>query len=145
MLLGGLTPADTSRADILIATRSGDGADGRLPTAVHDTAAVRIGHVVYLFGGGTAANTQSDEIVRVPAAGGSPAGVVGRLPAPSSDQAAAAIGGTAYIVGGYTGSRWLDTIVAYRPGHAARVVAHLPTPVGLQPKRTRVKLFLHSS
>jgi YVTN family beta-propeller protein len=128
MLLGGLTAADTSSADILVATRGGDRAAGRLPTAVHDTAAVRLGRAAYLFGGGTAANTQSDEIVRVPAAGGG-AGVVGRLPAPSSDQAAAAIGGTAYVVGGYTGSRWLDTIVAWRPGSLARVVAHLPFPL----------------
>ena len=55
--------------------------------------------------------------------------MAGRLPAPSSDQSAAAIAGTAYIVGGYTGSRWLDTIVAWRPGSAARVVARLPFAV----------------
>ena len=36
--------------------------------------------------------------------------------------------GTAYVIGGYTGSQWLDTIVAWRPGAAARVVAHLPSP-----------------
>ena len=58
-------------------------------------------------------------------AGGS-AAVVGRLPAPSSDQSAAVIGDTAYVVGGYTGTRWLDTIVAWRPGVQPRVVAHLP-------------------
>jgi DNA-binding beta-propeller fold protein YncE len=80
------------------------------------------------LGGGTNAGTQSDEIVRVPARGGN-ATVVGRLPAPSSDQAAAAIGGTAYVVGGYTGSRWLDTIVAWQPGARPRVVAHLPSPL----------------
>jgi hypothetical protein len=39
------------------------------------------------------------------------------------------MGGTAYVVGGYTGSRWLDTIVAWRPGLPARVVAHLPFPL----------------
>ena len=54
---------------------------------------------------------------------------MGRLPQPSSDQAAAQVGGTAYVVGGYTGSSWLDTIVAWRPGRPARVVAHLPSPV----------------
>jgi DNA-binding beta-propeller fold protein YncE len=64
----------------------------------------------------------------VPLAGGTPQ-PVGRLPAPSSDQAAAAVGSTAYVVGGYTGSRWLDTIVAWRPGSTARVVAHLPTAI----------------
>jgi DNA-binding beta-propeller fold protein YncE len=125
MLLGGLTAADTSRADIRLATAAGDRAAGTLPTAVHDTAAVRIGGSVYLFGGGTNSGTQSDAIVRVPADGGA-ATQVARLPAPSSDQSAAAVGGTAYVVGGYTGSRWLDTIVAYRPGSAPRVVAHLP-------------------
>ena len=128
MLLGGLTTADTSRADVLVTTPAADRAAGVLSTAVHDSAAARLGHAVYLFGGGTAANTQSDEIVRMPAAGGR-GRVVGRLPAPSSDQAAAAIGGTVYVVGGYTGSRWLDTIVAWRPGSTARAIAHLPTPL----------------
>src|SRR5207248_2086587 len=54
---------------------------------------------------------------------------IGHLPSGSSDQAAAGIGGTAYVVGGYTGTRWLDTIVAWKPGTKARVVAHLPQPV----------------
>lgn len=125
MLLGGLTAADSSRTDIRIAGPTGDRAAGRLPTALHDTAAVRLGRAVYLFGGGTGSNTQSDQILRVPLAGGA-AAVVAHLPAPSSDQAAAAVGATAYIVGGYTGSRWLDTIVAWQPGHQAHVVAQLP-------------------
>jgi YVTN family beta-propeller protein len=129
MLLGGLTAADISRNDVRVAGPAQDHAAGvALSTAVHDTAAVRIGDAVYLFGGGTNAGTQSDEIVRVPLGAGA-AATVGRLPAPSSDQAAAAIGGTAYVVGGYTGTRWLDTIVAWRPGSSARVVARLPYPV----------------
>ncbi len=127
LLLGGLTAADTSRADIRLATPAGDRAAGTLPLAVHDAAAVRLGDAVYLFGGGTA-TTQRDEIVRVPVAGGV-AKLAGRLPAPSSDQAAASIGDTAYVVGGYTGTRWLDTVVAWRPGSPARVVAHLPFPL----------------
>jgi len=126
LLLGGLTAADRSRTDIRVATPAGDRPAGALPTAVHDATAVRLGGWVYLFGGGTSANTQSDAIVRVPASGG-PATVVGHLPWPSSDQAAAAIGGTAYVVGGYTGARWLDTIIAWRPGSRARVVARLPS------------------
>jgi len=125
MLLGGLTAADQSRPDVLLANaRSGHPA-GTLPTALHDTAAVTIGTDVYLFGGGTGTNTQSDQIVRVPTGGGAST-VVGRLPAPSSDQSAAVVGGTAYVIGGYTGSRWLDSIVAWRPGEQAKVVAHLP-------------------
>jgi DNA-binding beta-propeller fold protein YncE len=125
MLLGGLTAADTSRADIRIVTRFGDRSAGMLPAALHDTAAARVGGEVYLFGGGTNANTQSDAIVRVAANGGGGV-VVGRLPAPSSDQSASAIGGTVYVVGGYTGTQWLDTIVAFRPRSGARVVARLP-------------------
>src|SRR5262249_56335380 len=75
--------------------------------------------------GGTGAKTQSDAIVRSRATGGSSV-EVGRLPAPSSDQSAAALGGRAYVVGGFTGTHWLDTIVAWRPGKPARVVARLP-------------------
>jgi len=125
MLLGGLTAADTSRTDIHIVDGHRDRRVGSLPVALHDTAAVRIGSAVYLFGGGTNAGTQRDAIVRVPTSGGT-ASDVGRLPAPSSDQSAAAIDGTAYVVGGYTGTRWLNTIVAWRPGSSARVVARLP-------------------
>src|SRR5256886_16253181 len=47
---------------------------------------------------------------------------------PSSDHAATVVAGQAYIVGGYTGQDWLNTIVAWRPGGSARVVARLPTP-----------------
>jgi YVTN family beta-propeller protein len=126
MLLGGLTAADQSRADVRITGARGDRAAGQLPVTLHDTAAVALGRSVYLFGGGTGSNTQSDGIWRVPSRGGAVTGA-GRLPAPSSDQSAAAIGGTAYVVGGYTGARWLDTIVAWRPGGAARVVGRLPS------------------
>jgi YVTN family beta-propeller protein len=128
MLLGGLTASDVSRADVVVAGSTGGRSAGVLPEAVHDTAAVRIGKSVYLFGGGTNSGKQSDAIVRVPVGGG-PAAVVGRLPAPSSDQAAASIGGDAYVLGGYTGSRWLDTIVVWRPDTRARVVARLPFPL----------------
>ena len=128
LLLGGLTASDTSTPDVVLATASGSRTLSRLPTGLHDTAAVRIGGDAYLFGGGTSANTQSASILRIAPSGAVPT-VAGRLPAPSSDQAAAAVGRTAYVVGGYTGSRWLDTIVAWRPGARARVVAHLPTPL----------------
>ena len=127
LLLGGLTPADTS-SDAIVLTGPGGGHNaGRLPAALHDAAAARVGGAVYLFGVGNGTR-QLDQILRVPLAGGSPV-LVGRLPAPSSDQTGTTIGDTAYIVGGYTGTRWLDTIVAYRPGQRARVVAHLPYTV----------------
>jgi DNA-binding beta-propeller fold protein YncE len=127
VLAGGLTSSDQSTDAIVVVDRRGAHAVGRLPFAVHDSAAARIGSAVYVFGGGDATG-QRAEIVRIDPGSGA-AAVVGRLPAPSSDQAAAAIGGTAYVVGGFTGTRWLDTIVAWRPGGSARVVGHLPFPV----------------
>jgi DNA-binding beta-propeller fold protein YncE len=127
VLLGGLTAADTSRDDIVTVSRSGSRGVGRLPGVVHDAAAVTIGKLSFLFGGGTGPS-QIDTIVKIDPRTGA-AEAIGHLPSGSSDQAGAAIGGTAYIVGGYTGSRWLDTIVAWKPGGRAHVVAHLPSAV----------------
>jgi DNA-binding beta-propeller fold protein YncE len=127
VLVGGLTAADVSTDEIVVATRAGARVVGRLPGAFHDAAAVRLGRLVYAFGGGNGV-AQLDQIVRIDPRTGA-AERVAALPAPSSDQAAAAVGGTAYVVGGYTGSRWLDTIVAWRPGARAHVVAHLPAAV----------------
>jgi DNA-binding beta-propeller fold protein YncE len=126
LLVGGLTAADTSSDSIRSLGPRGDVASGRLPGALHDSAAVPLGRAAYLFGGGNG-TAQLDGILRVERSGR--VADVGRLPAPSSDQAAAALAGTAYVVGGFTGTRWLDSIVAWRPGEPARVVAHLPTPV----------------
>lgn len=127
VLLGGLTAADTSRDDIVTVSRAGSRLVDHLPGVVHDAAAVTIGKLSYVFGGGNGPG-QIDTIVRVDPRTGA-AEPIGHLPAPSSDQAAAAIGGTAYVVGGYTGSQWLDTIVAWKPGGRAHVVAHLPSAV----------------
>ncbi|MFL5961480.1 MAG: hypothetical protein ACJ757_01105 [Gaiellaceae bacterium] len=124
LLLGGLNSADVSVGSVVSAGFHGARVVGGLPSVRHDTAAAAIGNAVYVFGGGNGPS-QLNDIVRVDRASGRSA-LVGRLPAASSDSTAAAIDGTAYIVGGYTGTRWLDTIVAYRPGKAARVVAHLP-------------------
>ena len=125
LLIGGLTPADVSSSGIVLARATGSVPSGSIPQALHDTAAGAIGGRVYLFGGGDGV-AQHDEIQRV--APGR-ATTVARLPAPSSDQTAAVLHGTAYVVGGFTGTRWLDTIVAWRPGTAARIVGHLPTPL----------------
>jgi N-acetylneuraminic acid mutarotase len=48
----------------------------------------------------------------------------------ASDVAAAELKGRYYVVGGYTGTQSLSTIVEWRPGSKARVVAH--TPVALR-------------
>jgi YVTN family beta-propeller protein len=127
VLAAGLTAADQSSDAVVSIGRGRARVIGRLPFAVHDTAAVRLGRALYLFGGGDATGQES-RIVRIDPRSGA-TGVVAQLPQPSSDQAAAAIDGTAYVVGGYTGARWLDTIVAWRPGSQPRVVAHLPYPL----------------
>jgi hypothetical protein len=52
VLLGGLTAADVSTDAIVTATRAGTRRAGTLPGALHDAAAVTIGRLSYLFGGG---------------------------------------------------------------------------------------------
>jgi hypothetical protein len=46
-----------------------------------------------------------------------------------SDTSAATIGDTAYVVGGFTATTPLRSVLAFRPGHPARVVAALPHPL----------------
>jgi len=125
LIVGGLTAADVSSAAISFLRTGHVTSAGALPQALHDAASVRVGRSVFLFGGGDGV-AQHSEIQRV--APGRPV-TVARLPAPSSDQAGTELAGTAYVVGGFTGARWLDTIVAWRPGGHARVVGHLPTPL----------------
>jgi YVTN family beta-propeller protein len=127
VFVGGLTATDVSTDQIVVSTRAGARVVGRVTGAFHDSALVRLGKLAYAFGGGNGVS-QLDQILRIDPRNGA-SERVSTLPAPSSDQSAAAVGGTAYVVGGYTGTRWLDTIVAWRPGAHARVVAHLPHPV----------------
>ena len=119
VLAGGLNSGDASISDIRLVLTGRDTLQGALPSARHDAAAVELGRATYVFGGGDATH-QLDEIVRVGA------GVVGRLPQPASDVGAAVVAGTAYVVGGFTGTRWLNTILAWRPGQRPHVAARLP-------------------
>jgi YVTN family beta-propeller protein len=127
VFVGGLTASDVSTDQIVVSTRAGARVVGRVHGAFHDSALVRLGKLAYAFGGGNGVS-QLDQILRIDPRNGA-SEQVSTLPAPSSDQAGTAVGGTAYIVGGYTGTRWLDTIVAWRPGSRAHVVAHLPQAV----------------
>ena len=61
---------------------------------------------------------QLDHILRIDPLSGRVA--CGPLACPEQRLRAASIGGVAYIVGGYTGTRWLDTIVAFRRAERAR-------------------------
>ena len=124
-LLAGLSAADVSLDEAVIVRRGRSRSFGRLPHALHDAAGVRLGGTVYVFGGGDAVG-QLSAITSVDLATGS-ARAAGTLPAASSDSAATAVAGTAYVVGGYTGTSWLDTIVAWRPG--ARRTCRRPPPV----------------
>jgi hypothetical protein len=114
LLAGGLDSADVSVGNVLVNGR----AAGQVTPAFHDAAAAAGG---YVFGGG---EPSRDAILHVSSSGR--ATQVGRLPQPASDVGAAALGGTYYVVGGYTGTTPLRSIVAWRPGAKARVVAHLP-------------------
>lgn len=127
LLLGGLDGASSSRRDVSVFARRREVRVGRLPAAVHDAAVVRLGGLVYLFGGGQSAS--SDAIVQVdPRTGASRR--AGRLPEARSDLGAATLGDTAYLVGGFNGTRALGSVLAWRPGHRARRVTRLP--VGLR-------------
>jgi N-acetylneuraminic acid mutarotase len=124
VLMGGLTPQDTSSDQVIVASRASASQAATLPNRQHDAQAATIGGRVYLFGGGQF--SEYDHILAYDTASHAvtPAGT---LPAPSSDVAVAGDGSHAYIVGGYDGTRWLDTVLAFTPGTATpRVVAHLP-------------------
>ncbi|HEY7961491.1 MAG TPA: hypothetical protein VID29_06165 [Solirubrobacteraceae bacterium] len=134
LLIGGLDQSEASLSDVLridAGETAGAGQAGAavrvgsLPSATHDAAASAVGGQVYLFGGGEL--TSFSTIVRVPGSG--EASPVGQLPTPRSDLTSTTIGETVYIIGGYTGQGPLRTILAWRPGAAARVVGTLPRPL----------------
>lgn len=122
-LLGGIDAAQSSTDAITVITDGTAHAAGTLPGAQHDAQAARLGAHVYVFGGGEF--TEYDHILRYDPATGQ-VSAAGTLPTPASDVAVGALGDTAYIVGGYDGVHPLDTILAWRPGQTARVVARLP-------------------
>lgn len=123
MLLGGLNAADVSTDAVSVLDRQGPVSSARLPEAQHDAQGAPLGGRVYVFGGGQVASY--DHILSYdPVSGG--VTVAGSLPVPTSDAGVAVIAGTAYVVGGYDGQQALDTIVAWRPGESARIVARLP-------------------
>lgn len=126
-LVGGLDAADTSSAGIELADLHGVLHTASLPLAQHDAQGAQLAGMVYVFGGGSL--SELDHIISIDPARGVVRNV-GTLPKAQSDVAVTAYAGTAYVVGGYDGTNWLDTILAWRPGSSARVVAHLP--VGLR-------------
>lgn len=123
VLAGGLSAADVSTDEVWVAGLHGITARGTLPGAQHDASAAGLAGAAYVFGGGNL--SQYDHIFKIDPAGPS-VQTAGRLPSVASDVAVTAIGTTAYIVGGYNGTSSLNTVVAYVPGRAPRVVGHIP-------------------
>ncbi len=126
-LLGGIDSSQNSTDAIVTLRGATASQDGTLPVPQHDAQATTLGSYAYVFGGGEIASYP--HILRFDPSSGTVT-QVGSLPTPASDVAVVSIGDTAYVVGGYTGVTPLDTIVAWSPGVAPRVVAHLP--VGLR-------------
>jgi hypothetical protein len=124
LLIGGARRADVSTSQLVLAAVGRDRPLGSLPYAVDDAAAATLAGRTYLIGGRRPAFS---EILSV--GGSGQPSVVGYLPVSASDVAAATLGNTVYVVGGYTGSKPLDTIVAWSGSSTARVVARLPHPL----------------
>jgi hypothetical protein len=125
--LGGLDAGDVSTSEVEVGNLKGVRSAATLALAQHDAQAATLGGKVYVFGGGSA--SELDHILSFDPASGA-IHTVGTLPHAQSDVAVTERNGTAYVVGGYDGTSWLDTIIAWRPGSAPRVVAHLP--IGLR-------------
>jgi hypothetical protein len=125
LLMGGLDSSLVSVAGVEVAGAKGRPRSvGQLPVAAHDAAAAPAPAGAYFFGGG---EPSKDAILKVTSHG--KATVAGKLPAAASDVAAVELGGRYYVVGGYPGTQALSTIVEWKPGSKARVVAHTPDPL----------------
>lgn len=127
VMVGGLDASDVSTSEIDVTGLHGVLHSATLPLAQHDAQAATLGGRVYVFGGGSA--TELSHILRYDPATNIVT-QVGALSVPQSDVAVTGAGSTAYIVGGFDGTNYLNTVVAWHPGSAPAVVAHLP--VGLR-------------
>ena len=124
-MIGGLSAADVSTDGIVRIGPSGSARNvGRLPSPL--TMPPRRRSRPALPAGRRRRHPQRRD---PPLTEGGGSANAGRLPVAASDVSAATIGSTAYVVGGYTGTSALRSIVAFSPGHPARVVATLPRPL----------------
>ena len=113
MLLGGLTAADTSTDSLRVVSARSDSSAGRLPVAVHDSAAAQLGSSTYLFGGGNGIAQLDRDRPRLPAAA-----AAHRRPAARRELGLSSRGHRRHRVRRRRlhRARWLDTIVAWNPG-----------------------------
>jgi PQQ-like domain/Kelch motif len=133
LILGGLDSSEASVSGVFqLDARSGAVRPaGSLAGPLHDAAASSLGGQVLVFGGG--AESSSDEVQALPAAGGAvsataSAAAVGRLPTVRSDLSAVTIGDRAYVLGGYDGHSPVDSVLATTDGRSFAEVATLPDP-----------------
>ena len=119
---GSTRPTSRSRTSSSVSRSGPRSAAGRLPAAVHDAAAATLGAPPTSSAAAIAGRRATDRRRRRAQHRGATA-------APGLRRLGRELGGTAYVVGGYDGVRPLNTIVAWRPGAPARVVARLPQPV----------------
>jgi N-acetylneuraminic acid mutarotase len=124
VLLGGLEAGESSTSAVTVLEGGRAGAHASLPEPQHDAQAAKLGSNVYVFGGGQEASYDHILSFNPVTSGVTQAGT---LPQATSDAAVAEVAETAYVIGGYNGQQALDSIVAWRPGATAEVVAHLPS------------------
>ena len=131
-VLGGLESSQQSSNRIFaLDTASGQITQaGRMTSPVHDAAAVQLGGVASVFGGGSPATVAANQRVDIAAAGGSATSSAdGSLPLPRSDAVSVKIGRTAYVVGGYDGSHADSEVLSTTDGRSFHNVANLAVPV----------------
>lgn len=126
LVLGGLSGGSSDRGIYDVSAANGTARlTGNLPAATHDAAGARIGTATFLFGGGTAAPSESVQQVN---AGGAST-LSGTLPGSRADASGVALGATAYVVGGYDGPAFDPTVLATTDGRTFRPVVRLLVPV----------------
>lgn len=130
LLLGGLTSAGTSTAEIVrINPSTGQAVPaGTLARGAHDAGGAVLGSKFLVFGGG------ADTVLGAVQAftpGQHRARIVGKLPRLRADLSVAGTsdGRLAYIVGGFDGSNPDPTVLGTTDGTSFKTVANLPQPV----------------
>ncbi|RAN79086.1 hypothetical protein B5P43_14120 [Bacillus sp. SRB_336] len=130
LILGGLTAAGTSSAEILrINPATGQVAPaGALAQPAHDAGGAVLASRFFVFGGGADAVLGA---VQAFTPGQDRARIVGRLPRPRADLSVAAGGDgrMAYIVGGFGGADPDPAVLGTADGTSFKTVANLPQPV----------------
>lgn len=124
LVIGGLDSGDVSTSEVAEVGASGGrvGSAGSLSEPRHDMAAAAIGGRVLVFGGGSATELDSVEMLNTGGSGRT----IGRLPTTRSDLSALAVGGRAYVLGGYDGQAPTGVVLRTSDGHRFTPVATLP-------------------